>query len=351
MATNSNKYNDLVEKEIRAKIKEIELELPKFCKEYFIAIDNTTLPRTRLGYAYDIRLFFNFLENSNPELSKLGMRNFKLDILDNITAMDIEEYMVYLKSYEKDGIEYSNKENGIKRKMSSIRSLYAYFFKKELISSNPTLMVNMPKLYEKAIIRLEPGEIASLLDTVEMGTNMTKKQLETHKLTKTRDLAILTLLLGTGIRVSECVGIDIQDINFEDGQILIHRKGGKEAMIYFGDEVEDALRNYMFERNDMKPTSGHENAFFLSLKNSRISVRAVEMLVKKYSSLSSTVKHITPHKLRSTYGTRLYEEEQDIYLVAEILGHKDVNTTRRHYAATNEELKRNARNSVKLREQ
>ena len=121
-----------------------------------------------------------------------------------------------------------------------------------------------------------------------MGTNMTKKQLETHKLTKTRDLAILTLLLGTGIRVSECVGIDIQDINFEDGQILIHRKGGKEAMIYFGDEVEDALRNYMFERNDMKPTSGHENAFFLSLKNSRISVRAVEMLVKKYSSLVTT---------------------------------------------------------------
>lgn len=210
-------------------------------------------------------------------------------------------------------------------------------------------MVNMPKLHEKAIIRLEPNEIVSLLNAAESGTNMTKKQLESHKLTKTRDVAILTLLLGTGMRVSECVGIDINDISFDECQILIHRKGGKEVILYFGDEVEAAIKDYMEIRKNMKPVEGSENALFLSLKNSRISVRSVELLVKKYSQLSSTVKHITPHKLRSTYGTRLYEESGDIYLVADVLGHKDVNTTRRHYAAIDEERRRSARNQVKLR--
>lgn len=343
------KYNDEIEKDIRIKINEIQQELPKFCRNYFISLETTTLPRTRLGYAYDIRLFFQYLVESNPVYNKIGMRNLELKVLEEQSPMDIEEYMIYLKCYEKDGVAYTNNENGIKRKMSSIRSLYAYFFKKEMISSNPTVMVNMPKLHEKAIIRLEPNEIVSLLNAAESGANMTKKQLESHKLTKTRDVAILTLLLGTGMRVSECVGIDINDISFDECQILIHRKGGKEVILYFGDEVEAAIKDYMEIRKNMKPVEGSENALFLSLKNSRISVRSVELLVKKYSQLSSTVKHITPHKLRSTYGTRLYEESGDIYLVADVLGHKDVNTTRRHYAAIDEERRRSARNQVKLR--
>ncbi|MDE6209141.1 MAG: tyrosine-type recombinase/integrase [Lachnospiraceae bacterium] len=344
------KYNDEIERDIRLKLNEIQKELPKFCRNYFIGLENTTLPRTRLGYAYDIRLFFQYLIETNPVYSKIGIRNLEIKVLEEQSPMDIEEYMIYLKCYTKDGVIYTNNENGIKRKMSAIRSLYAYFFKKEIISSNPTLMVSMPKLHEKAIIRLEANEIVSLLDVAESGMNMTKKQLEAHKRTKTRDVAILTLLLGTGMRVSECVGIDIGDVSFEECQILVHRKGGKEVILYFGDEVEEALRNYMFERNDMHPAEGSENALFLSLKNSRISVRSVELLVKKYSMLSSTVKHITPHKLRSTYGTRLYEESGDIYLVADVLGHKDVNTTRRHYAAIDEERRRSARNQVRLRE-
>lgn len=343
------KYNDEIEKDIRIKINEIQQELPKFCRNYFISLETTTLPRTRLGYAYDIRLFFQYLVESNPVYNKIGMRNLELKVLEEQSPMDIEEYMIYLKCYDKDGVTYTNNENGIKRKMSSIRSLYAYFFKKEMISSNPTVMVNMPKLHEKAIIRLEPNEIVSLLNAAESGANMTKKQLESHKLTKTRDVAILTLLLGTGMRVSECVGIDINDISFDECQILIRRKGGKEVILYFGDEVEAAIKDYMEIRKNMKPVEGSENALFLSLKNSRISVRSVELLVKKYSQLSSTVKHITPHKLRSTYGTRLYEESGDIYLVADVLGHKDVNTTRRHYAAIDEERRRSARNQVKLR--
>ena len=157
-------------------------------------------------------------------------------------------------------------------------------------------------------------------------------------------------MLGTGIRVSECVGLDLNDLNFEVGGIKIRRKGGYEAVIYFGDEVEDALLDYLEERERIIPAEGHENALFLSLQNRRMAVRSVEKLVKKYASRVTSIKKITPHKLRSTYGTSLYRETGDIYLVADVLGHKDVNTTRKHYAALEDERRRRAAGAVQLRE-
>jgi site-specific recombinase XerD len=185
---------------------------------------------------------------------------------------------------------------------------------------------------------------------VEDGTKLTKKELEYHKKTKLRDVALMTLLLGTGIRVSECVGLNLSDVNFDTGGIKIRRKGGYEAIVYFGDEVETALLDYLEEREHMIPAEGHEDALFLSLQNRRMAVRSVENLVKKYASRVTTIKKITPHKLRSTYGTNLYQESGDIYLVADVLGHKDVNTTRKHYAAQDEEHRRKATQYVKLRE-
>ena len=213
-----------------------------------------------------------------------------------------------------------NDERGKARKLASLRSFYNYFFRNELIEKNPAALVPMPKLHEKEIIRLEADEVALLLDEVESGENLTKQQLYYHQKTKVRDIALLTLLLGTGIRVSECVGIDLQDIDFKNNGIKIRRKGGYEAVIYFGEEVETALLDYLEQRNHIIPAEGNENALFLSLQNKRISVRAVEKLVKKYASLVTNLKKITPHKLRSTYGTSLYRETGDIYLVADVLG-------------------------------
>lgn len=182
-----------------------------------------------------------------------------------------------------------------------------------------------------------------------IGNKLTKTQLQSHEKLKTRDLALLTLMLGTGIRVSECVGLDINDVDFDNDRIRVIRKGGSESFVYFGDEVREALLNYLEERKNLTPDEGHENALFISAKKKRLCVRSVELLVKKYAQTVTTVKHITPHKLRSTYGTNLYQESQDIYLVADVLGHKDVNTTRKHYAEIVEENKRSARNIVKLR--
>ena len=114
--------------------------------------------------------------------------------------------------------------------------------------------------------------------------------------------------------------------------------------------MEEALRAYLEERKHIIPAEGSENALFLSLQNKRISVRAVEKLVKKYAQTVTTLKKITPHKLRSTYDTNLYTETGDIYLVADVLGHKDVNTTKKHYAAQDENRRRMAANIFKLRE-
>ena len=351
MSDKKTTYREHTDMENTLKLRQVLATLPPFCKDYFRAIDTTTTAKTRISYAYDIRIFFQFLLDENPAFKDHAMTDFTVDVLDQIKAVDLEEYQEYLKVYKNDEEKcITNTEKGLARKMSALRSFYGYYFKRQIISKNPTLLVEMPKLHEKAIIRLDTDEIAMLLDYVDHGgDNLTGQRKAYFEKTKNRDLAILTLLLGTGIRVSECVGLDINDVDFDNDRIRVIRKGGSESFVYFGDEVREALLNYLEERKNLTPDEGHENALFISAKKKRLCVRSVELLVKKYAQTVTTVKHITPHKLRSTYGTNLYQESQDIYLVADVLGHKDVNTTRKHYAEIVEENKRSARNIVKLR--
>ncbi len=330
------------------KMREILPELPPFCRQYFRSIEDSTAPRTRLGYAYDLRVFFTFLHENNSVLSGKPMNKWGLEILDALTREDLEEYMEYLSYYEKDGTVYTNDEKGKSRKLSALRSMFQYFYSSGLIEKDVSRLVNMPKKHEKPIIRLSQEEVRELIDLVEDGSELTRQELRYHDKTKVRDEALLILFLGTGIRVSELVGLDLQDINFRENAIRVHRKGDYDAIVYFGDEVSLALKSYLEERKLIIPKSGHENAFFLSLQKSRITVRAVEKLVKKYASRVTSLKKITPHKLRSTYGTNLYKASGDIYLVADVLGHKDVNTTRKHYAAMDEDRRKSAVNMVKL---
>lgn len=344
-------YHDEQNKNNILKLRKILDTLPSFCKDFFRGIEPYTSTRTRLAYAYDIRLFFEFLHEKNSYCNKMEITEFPLSVLDMVHRTDIEEYLDYMSLYQKDGKDITNEERGKARKLSSLRSFYNYYFQNEQIEKNTAALVPLPKRPEKEIIRLEPNEVAILLDQVEDGTKLTKKELEYHKKTKVRDVALLTLLLGTGIRVSECVGLDLQDIDFDTGGIKIRRKGGYEAIVYFGEEVETALLDYLEQREHTIPAEGHENALFLSLQNRRMAVRSVENLVKKYTTRVTPLKKITPHKLRSTYGTELYKETGDIYLVADVLGHKDVNTTRKHYANIDEYRRHQAASALRLREQ
>ena len=344
-------YHEQTDVENTLRLRDVLKTLPPFCRDFFRAIEPRTTTKTRISYAYDIRIFFQFLLEQNPAFRDWSIDAFTVDVLDQITAVDLEEYEEYLKVYQAGDKTETNGERGLKRKMSSLRSFYAYYFKREMIHTNPTVLVDVPKIHQKSIIRLEADEVALLLDYIEHGgDDLTGQKKVYYEKTKDRDLALVTLLLGTGVRVSECVGLDIEDVDFKNNGIKVTRKGGNEMVVYFGPEVEKALKNYLEVRKNIIPVEGHEHALFYSTQRKRIGVQAVENLVKKYARQVTTTKKITPHKLRSTYGPALYQETGDIYLVADVLGHKDVNTTKKHYAALDDSRRRQAATAVKLRE-
>ncbi len=325
-------------------------ELPYYARDFFVGVELRTSALTRLNYAYDLRVFYDFL-------CKKVFRNKKIDSielcdLDKLSASDIEYFLSYLSHYSFNGKNERCTETGKARKLSTIRAFYKYFFNKNMLSANTPSKVSMPKIHEKEIIRLESNdkidEITDILYAVETGQGLTKKQIAFHKATKLRDTAIITLFLGTGIRISELVGINLNDVDFNTNSFVVTRKGGNRAVLYFNNDVSVALREYFNQRTTDGTIDKNETAFFLSLQNRRISTRTVQELVKKYAQIISPLKHITPHKLRSTFGTNLYRQTGDIYVVADCLGHKDVNTTKRHYAAITEDVRKKATQNLSL---
>lgn len=334
------------------KIREIQKSFPPFTAEYFRNLSNMNYSvLTRYGYATDLKLFFSFLTGPSGKLCGKSIPSLSLDDMQGLNSEDIELFLDFISQYQNKTGEVINGENARSRKLAALRSFFKYYFKHGKLNSNVAALVDTPKLHEKAIIRLEPNEVAILLDHADSGQDLTERQKKYHANTRVRDMAILTLFLGTGIRISELVGIDIKDIDFDNNCFLITRKGGKQDILSFNEEVKSYLLEYYDLRRNLTAIEGNESAFFLSLQNKRITVRAVENIVKKYASSSVPLKKITPHKLRSTFGTMLYQESQDIYLVADVLGHKDVNTTKKHYAAQSRDNKRLAAKMIHLREE
>ncbi len=337
------------------RLREVQKELPPFTQAFFRGIAQTTSPKTRLAYAYDLRIFFRYLYEEHRTLGGIEAKDFTASHLDAVTSEDIDCFLEYLSYYIRTdaehpaaGKEMHNEEKGKSRKLAAVRMLFKYCYKKKLIRSDPAALVDTPKIHDKAIIRLDVNEVADLLDAVESGEGLTDRQKAFHEKTKKRDLALMTLLLGTGMRVSECVGINLKDLDFKNNAVKVTRKGGNEVFLYFNEEVRETLEVYLEERKNMPTKETDEPALFLSGQGNRIGVRAVQNLVKKYAN-TVTLKKITPHKLRSTFGTNLYQETGDIYLVADVLGHADVNTTRKHYADIEDGRRRKAATRIKLR--
>ena len=355
-----NDYHEQAQRTRMRRLRELERELPDFCSNYFLAIEQQTGALTRLSYAYDLKLFFQYLSDELPKFGGKPITAFTADDMKLVTKQDLERYARYLSMYVKnealedgqvESREITNHEYGIKRKYASLRAFYRYLFSEGLIESNTAALVPLPKMHERAIIRLDIDEVARMLDLAETGDALPKTYQKYHNVTKKRDLAMLSLFLGTGIRISECVGLNIDDFDFEQNAFVVTRKGGKEVILYLSDEVAGALKDYLEERQKIEALPGHEDAFFLSIQRRRITQRAVENMVKKYAAIAAPLKKkISPHKLRSTFGTNLYRETGDIYLVADVLGHSDVNTTRKHYAAIAEDHRRIAAQKTVLRE-
>lgn len=340
-------------------IREICRVLPQACADFLRGIAVTTGTFTRLAYALDLRTFFHFLQTERVAFSQKKLTLMTDDDLARVSQSDLTAYVEYLTYYFKEDAENSetagkamvNHELAIKRKLCSIRSFYDFLFQSKRIPSNVTTLVPLPKIHEKPIIRLSREEMSRILYQAETGEGMSKGQQKYQKLTAKRDYAMLSLFLGTGIRVSECVGLNLADIDFEQNAFLVTRKGGNQVVLYFPPEVAEALADYIEERKQVEVLPGHEDALFLSLQRKRITQRSVQLLVKKYAAVAAPLKpRISPHKLRSTFATNLYHETGDIYLVADVLGHSSVDTTRKHYADMTDARRRMAAEHVYLTE-
>lgn len=349
-------YREKIDAERILQIRAIARELPPACGDFFRAIAVTTGTFTRLAYAIDLKTFFQFLQAERYQFSRKPLYAFTNDDLALVSQSDLTAYIEYLTFYYKNDPDsdepvkaLTNHDLAIKRKLCSIRSFYDYLFKNGCIPSNVTTLVPLPKIHEKPILRLSMDEMQRMLEEAATGDGLTPRQRAWHKLTVKRDYALLSLFLGTGIRVSECVGMNIGDVDLEDNAFLVTRKGGNQVVLYFPPEVAEALAEYMADREKIEAQPGHEEALFLSMQKRRITQRAVQNLVKKYAAVAAPLKpRISPHKLRSTFATNLYNKTGDIYLVADVLGHSSVDTTRKHYADMTDARRRMAAEQVDL---
>ncbi|MCI9560940.1 MAG: tyrosine-type recombinase/integrase [Clostridia bacterium] len=345
----TNFYTERNNKNLETVDRLLEENLPLFCYDYFLAIDSQTSALTRLNYAHDLKIFFYFLQEKKFRKSKT-VKELTLDDMEAVTSNDVEYFLSFLSHYSYNGKQHSCNERAKARKLSSVRAMFKFFFNKGHISVDNTAKVATPKLHEKPIIRLDSEEVFNIIDIAESGQGLSPHQRAYHEKNKVRDSAILMLFLGTGIRISELVGLNNNDLNFKDNSFIVTRKGGSKAILYFDDDVAAALKRYLDYKEQSSDTLNAPTApLFITNGRNRITVRAVENLVEKYAKIVSPLKKISPHKLRSTYGTALYKATGDIYIVADVLGHKDVNTTRKHYAAISDDNRRGVVGKVKLK--
>lgn len=333
----------------KLKLRELITELPSFAADFIYSKELTTQTSTLISYCYDLLTFFRFLREKNPALSNIEIKKLDLSAINRLKPEDIVEFQRYLE-LNVDGELHENGKKAIARKMSPLRGMFQYHYERKNIKENPMTLVKLPRLKkDKNIIRMNNYEVQAILNSIEnnAGLPMSERQRKYLQKTQKRDLAILTLMLGTGIRVSECNGLDLNDIDFKVNSMTIVRKGGGQDILYFSDEIHQVLEDYITtERAAIHPYEEHKNALFFSLQGKRMSVDSIENLVKKYAKMVVPNKKITPHKLRSTYGTALYRETGDIRLVADVLGHENINTTIDYYAAMEDEHKRQAANAV-----
>lgn len=327
----SRTYRNKQENIYKEKISLLIKGLPLFAESFFNGfLVSGKAPSTVCEYAKDIKKLFDYLEErKNID----DIRDLPVSYLEEITIDDLTDFLLSSNIGEKARA----------RRTASIRKFFMYYVKRSDIKENPALLLDTVKIHEKEIITMNGNEVVNILDMV---TKMTGKDengniIKKREKTITRDYALLVTLLGTGMRVSEMLGLDLTDIDMKNKCFHIVRKGNKEDRVYFGEEVEKALKMYLENGRD-KIGAGKEepNALFISLQHKRITTRSVDRIVKEFSRAAGLGEHITPHKFRSTYGTNLYNATGDIYLVADALGHSSVETTRKRYAKISEPHKR-----------
>ena len=326
-------------------------ELPDYIGDYETYISDTTSALTRESYIRDIKIFLEYVQE---ELGLSSIYDVTPDVLSGLSVDFLTSYSKYLSTHNTKGESTTIKDSTKSRRLSATRNLYTYLYNSERIPQNQMSKILTPKLDDEEIIRLEDDEVQDLLSAIAegKGTESSKMAQKFNEIQALRDITIVSVLLNTGMRVSELVGLDIDDLDLKRFSVRVIRKGHSNySTLYYNNDLRDLLMHYMDYRNSIKDVKeGSEKALFLSNRKSRINVRSVEHLVKKYTERAEIRKHISPHKLRSTFGTKLYlESGGDIKAVADTLGHKSITTTSRRYVEAAKEVRKANREKVSFK--
>jgi len=308
------------------KLRKIEAKIasqPTYIKKYYYTLDDKsyTTKDTYINYILD---FIEFIRD------ELNLDTSNVSCFNNIKKSDIDYYLAGL-----------NGKTSIKRcRLYGIKTFFKFLEDDEYISNNPCLRVTAPREKEEhTITSLTKKEISIIKKNIFNGCGSERAKLIQQKWRK-RDYAIVMLGLSLGLRATSLSEINLEDINFDTKEITIVEKGNKTRTIMFSDDLKSVLLDWIENR---KYILGDEcentSALFISNRHTRITIFGIENLIKKYTQ--NIDKHITPHKLRSTCATNVYNKTGDIYLTADILGHSNIANTRR-YAQISEERKKKA---------
>lgn len=342
MAGNSEYYK-AQRAQRKKEIARLKGELPPYVAPYLVDKELTSQLSTVIAYANDLLIFFRFIKDENPQAKDLALRDIPISILENLTSEDINEFQQYLSYYQGNDHSYNNDTKGIARRMAAVRGFFKYCYEHEYLPKDPTVgAAKRKKQPKKDIVRMNAEEVGRLLSFTESTHASSNHEKKCREKSRLRDTAILSLMLGTGIRISECAGLDVSDLNFDEGSFIVVRKGGNQAKLYFNDDTAAALLDYINLERPQYVEDKNEKALFLSNQKQRMNVQSIRKVINKFAREAVPDKHITPHKLRSTFGTALYHQSGDIRLVADVLGHVDINTTSRNYVATEDEHRRMA---------
>lgn len=308
-------------------------------------VDYTNLElelRTQVAYITDIKGFLQFI--SENYIHK-AINQITLDDLNSVDETIARDYLSsvteYTKTYTNKKGEpytrtYTNTSTGVCRKAATLKKFYNFMVRKSWLTQNPFYDIH-PKVPKKENInaRLSVDDVQALENIFDepqgIDTNLQQKAFERLK---NRDLAMLLVLSYTGIRVSELVQLDIQDIDFPNSRLRIIRKNGKIAEIPFPDVISDHLFLYINERKVIQTDS---KAVFLSQFKKRITTESVRNIIKKYAQRANISVEVTCHTFRRTLLTNLYNQTGDLELVRKIAGHEMIETTRKYYTAIDED--------------
>ncbi len=322
-------YRNEEKKKIYEKIEIQSALLPDFVRTYISASIIALQPSTIYQYIHDLKLFFDYMSEHSAAIDTGSVKDITLKNFANISHEEMDGFVIWFKKTHSD--------NALLRILASVSALYSYYIKLHRLNYNPVSSVRKPRTQKDEINRLKGNEKDKLLSAVQYGTGMSKVQQEIHKKLEKRDYAIIRLFLFTGIRVSELVGLDLSDVDFDTHSIIVTRKGGKSESVFFDDDTENALKEYMEERVLNKNVTDDIQALFISRKtNDRMSVRAVEHMVKKYSDICIPQhEKMSPHRLRATFASDFYVASKgDLLLTAKKMGHKSLQSTSIYADAT-----------------